>query len=368
MDAETNRLVDVLLREEIGDEQPPDLSGRIAAEIGRRSRRRRLAFAGALAAAALAALAIVRALGPGYPDPAATGDYAVEGGAGLERGALVVASGPAALELGGYARVDLAPGTRVRLAGEPRAEALDLVEGRLECSVEGGPFQVSTPLGEVQVTGTRFLVEYRRTTTNDGGGDMVRDRMLVKVLVGAVVLLVGGKEYPLAEGQEQGVEGGTFRGVVAEIGKDAFVVEGEGGKRMTFHPRWIGGMPADGGGFDKEMLKAIHHLMVGDRVAVEWKWEERPRALAIQVLEQAPRKGTFIGEVVEKGENWFRATGEGGVTMRFMPRWIGGMPADGGGLEKPILEAIGRLRVGQKVRVEWEWEERHRAVNIRVVE
>ncbi len=365
-DPELNRLVDILLREEIGGEVPPDLSGRIAAAIRRGRRARGLGVALA-AAAAVIALAAVRLSG-GYPAPSATGDWSVEGGGARARGAVLVAHGPAALDLGGYARVDLASGTRVRLAGEPRSEALELVEGSVECAVEDGRFRVSTALGDVRVTGTRFLVALQRTNDNDGGADMVRDRMFVKVLVGTVVLLIGGREYPLAEGQEQGVEGGTFRGVVAEVGKDAFVALGEGGKRMTFHPRWIGGMPADGGGFDEDMLREIHQLMAGDRVAVEWKWEERPRALEIEVLEQAPRKGTFAGEVAEKGDNWFRVAGEGGKSMRFMPRWIGGMPADGGGLEKPVLEAIGRLRVGQKVRVQWEWEERPRAVEIRVVE
>jgi hypothetical protein len=79
-------------------------------------------------------------------------------------------------------------------------------------------------------------------------------------------------------------------------------------------------------------------------------------------------KGTFTGVVSEKGANWFRAKNEGGGNERFMPNWIGGMPADGGGLDKTISEKIKNLNVGDKVEVEWAQIEHLRAMEIKVLE
>ena len=55
---------------------------------------------------------------------------------------------------------------------------------------------------------------------------------------------------------------------------------------------------------------------------------------------------------------------EGGPTERYIPQWTGGMPADGGGLEKHILRAIDALSVGQKAKVGWLYEMRRRATSV----
>jgi hypothetical protein len=55
-------------------------------------------------------------------------------------------------------------------------------------------------------------------------------------------------------------------------------------------PQWKGGLPAKGGGPDKNMLKIFGSLKVGSRIQVSWVYEERLRALAVEVLAPPPEK------------------------------------------------------------------------------
>jgi len=63
--------------------------------------------------------------------------------------------------------------------------------------------------------------------------------------------------------------------------------------------------------------------------------------------------GTMVGTVVEKGKASVTIKSESGKTARYIPKWIGGAPSRGGGPEKRIVEAISRLRTGDRVSVKW---------------
>lgn len=77
-------------------------------------------------------------------------------------------------------------------------------------------------------------------------------------------------------------------------------------------------------------------------------------------------KGTATGTIVsiEKGKLLLRTT-EG--VLLFMPHWRGGMPKDGGCLDQATLEAMGRFKAGQQVRIAWTWSERRRIETIEAV-
>ena len=80
------------------------------------------------------------------------------------------------------------------------------------------------------------------------------------------------------------------------------------------------------------------------------------------------RGGTVVGEVVKKEKNWIEVKADGEEKpRRYGPRWIGGAPAAGGGLDKKILDEIGKLKVGSRVKIQWEFEERPRVVKIEVL-
>ena len=124
MTGHEDRLVRVLLCEMLGGERPPAVAERVRARAcprwggGRR---------GSVRVAAAAALVIVVSAGwillhGGYPGPRISGDYQVVGGGPVRRGTVVATrGGHADLSLGGYCRAEMAPGTRVQIAGRPRA-------------------------------------------------------------------------------------------------------------------------------------------------------------------------------------------------------------------------------------------------------
>lgn len=327
-----------------------------------------------------------------YPAPSATGDFqVVEGGAPRRGATLLTGLGGAQLHLGGYCQVRLSPHSRVRIHGQEREEEIQLQEGQIECDVarEHGRFAVRTPLGKVSVTGTSFQVQVRK-----GGEDMTRS-MYIKVLAGTVLVASAWGEMALAAGQEHEQPAqGTLTGVVtAKTERSISVRIDESNEVKQFIPNWIGGLPKDGGGLDKQMLHTIRETPVGSRVRVQWMMLEHLRVVGLEVLERprgdrpegehrentgnepekkdggphavGHREGVLVGNVTGKGEAWIEVQGEGQEKpTRYTPRWIGGMPKDGGGLDKHMLEIFRGLNVGNRIRLTWVVDERPRAVAI----
>ncbi len=64
-------------------------------------------------------------------------------------------------------------------------------------------------------------------------------------------------------------------------------------------------------------------------------------------------RGTTTGTVTRKGQAWIEARSSTGKTTRYIPRWSGGMPRDGGGPEKAVVEAISNLKIGDRVSIRW---------------
>jgi hypothetical protein len=85
--------------------------------------------------------------------------------------------------------------------------------------------------------------------------------------------------------------------------------------------------------------------------------------------EPAEKKGTVVGVVVEKGKISIKVQAFGEEKGRdYFPKWIGGMPAAGGGLDKKMLATFEKLKIGQKIHLVWEYDERFRAVTIEVLD
>src|SRR5205085_825248 len=80
------------------------------------------------------------------------------------------------------------------------------------------------------------------------------------------------------------------------------------------------------------------------------------------------KKGTAIGTLTAKGENFIELKADGEEKARkYVPQWVGGLPAKGGGPDKKILKIISELKVGSRIEVEWVFEERLRALNLKVI-
>jgi hypothetical protein len=85
--------------------------------------------------------------------------------------------------------------------------------------------------------------------------------------------------------------------------------------------------------------------------------------------EPEKRSGTVVGVVTKKEANFIevKAAGEE-QARRYVPRWVGGAPAQGGGPDKKMLQTIAKVKVGSRVRLEWEFEERPRVVKLEVLQ
>ncbi|MBI3272240.1 MAG: FecR domain-containing protein [Planctomycetes bacterium] len=312
MSDEADRLIDVLLRETLGSEGPPDVTAQVLARaypaqaagrppvsVPRPASARSWALRALAATAAACALfggaALRLALRAGsYPAPAGTGAFVVADQGPLRRGARVSTAGaPAALTLGGYCDVEMGPNSSLRVDGAERAEELFLDGGSVHCRVEAGQgrFAVRTEVGAVSVTGTEFSVKLLEPI---GERAMQGRQMLVQVAVGTVLLAGAWGSTTLHAGDEKKVpDGGALVGVVVAKGETWIEVRGEEPKETRkYVPEWRGGSPQDGGGLDPGMLKRLREVLVGSRVKLEWKADERPRVLRLDVLAPPPENGS----------------------------------------------------------------------------
>lgn len=127
---------------------------------------------------------------------------------------------------------------------------------------------------------------------------MLNRRMLLRALAGAA--LTGGtpvlaaedkKEPDPKEKEKEKERGGTVTGELTAKGENWVEVKADGEeKARRYTPQWVGGLPKDGGGFDKDILQAIGKIAVKSRVRLEWKFQERPRVIKIEVLKKAEDK------------------------------------------------------------------------------
>lgn len=209
-------LLSETLREESSESARREPTGR-GGVLGWRSAR--LVKVTAAAAILLVAVGIVlhnRRPQPNYPEPTGSGDFALVSAAGQPRtGQLAVRGdtmeagpGGARLDLGGYCELSLSPRTSLVVAGKPGAEAVELREGEVRCSIAPGKgeFGIITPKGSLRVLGTEFetVVEY---PLEKGGGSMERSirSAVVKVAVvsGLVAYHFGSEEGVLSAGMNK---------------------------------------------------------------------------------------------------------------------------------------------------------------------
>lgn len=79
--------------------------------------------------------------------------------------------------------------------------------------------------------------------------------------------------------------------------------------------------------------------------------------------------GTVVGVVTAKGDNFIEVKSEGEEKgRRYVPNWVGGAPAQGGGPDKTMLAAIAKTPLGARVKLDWKFEERARVIKIEVLQ
>jgi hypothetical protein len=196
--------------------------------------------------------------------------------------------------------------------------------------------------------------------------------LAMSVAVAGGVALAGAAKKP--DPKEPAERGGTVIGVLVAKGENFIEVKADGEeKARRYVPQWVGGTPAQGGGFDKEMLAKFRTLKLGSRVRLEWKFEERPRVVKIEVL-KAPaeqpdeakkpakdeeKRGTVVGVLVAKGNNFIEVKADGEEKPRRYVLHMGGT--------KELLRAMKETPIGSRVKVEWLFLERLRVLRLEVL-
>jgi len=192
----------------------------------------------------------------------------------------------------------------------------------------------------------------------------------VMMILAFMTLLCGIQVAARAEDQPPAEPmNGTVTGILTAKGADWIEVKADGAREpIRYVPFWRGGLPREGGGYDQDTLKAIKSLVVPNRIKVVWEMQERRRIVSVEMLIPEKKEGTTSGKVTAKGETWLEVTPDKEPPVRFWPRWVGGLPKDGGGLDKAIIATIKELKVGDWVEVKWSYDERLRAIEIHKVE
>lgn len=81
------------------------------------------------------------------------------------------------------------------------------------------------------------------------------------------------------------------------------------------------------------------------------------------------KKGTVIGILVSKGKNFIEVKAAGEEKGRkYIPHWVGGAPAQGGGPDKKMLKVFSELKIGSRLEVDWHFEEHLRVVGVKVLQ
>jgi hypothetical protein len=189
----------------------------------------------------------------------------------------------------------------------------------------------------------------------------------VLALISAAVT-TGSQDGAKKEGGEK--RSGTLTGTLVAKGENHVEVKADGEeKARKYVPRWVGGAPAQGGGFNKETLKAIRAVKVGSRVRLAWEFEERPRVVRIDVLKAAggagetkkgtkeePEKRRLVGTLTAKGPNYVEVKADGEERARKYLLHRGGTPA--------LLKAMRDTPVGTRVQMEWMFLEHPRVLTL----
>ena len=162
---------------------------------------------------------------------------------------------------------------------------------------------------------------------------------------------------------------GSLRGILTAKG-DAWVdVKNDQGYTHRYLAKWRGASPSSGGGFDPKDIKLIAELVVGNRVKLDWFWENHLRIGNLELLRPLQNNGVFKGYVLQTSDRWIDVQNpQEGVPWRFYLPWVGGYPQNGGGYDQGIIEEINERPANDPIRFSWIYDRRSRMVQLYGVE
>ncbi|MCX7806071.1 MAG: serine/threonine protein kinase, partial [Planctomycetota bacterium] len=162
---------------------------------------------------------------------------------------------------------------------------------------------------------------------------------------------------------ERDVSQGVFDGIFMANGQGNnwvdFKADGEDVSRRYPLATGADGTP------DRAILDVLQKVFSLNRGRVSWRLVNgQPVATAVEIATPKEQSGTLIGVLTFNQNNCIEVKPDSGPPERFIPRWMGGHPSQGGGLDRQMVAALTRFKVGDRVRVSWIYETRKRVVGI----
>ena len=146
------------------------------------------------------------------------------------------------------------------------------------------------------------------------------------------------------------------------------ILLGKGANNESLEVRSDGHATAEEILVPNELVDDVSHLYVPNRVKVQWSKAEgadHATATAVHNLRPEANEGTISGKVVAKSDDeWIEIKQTHGPLRRYIPRWTGGLPNQGGGLDVVAKELIREAEIGSDVNATWFYDERIRLVSL----
>ena len=182
----------------------------------------------------------------------------------------------------------------------------------------------------------------------------------LRALIGAVIAasLCGGPTMQAAEkGNAPAGKSGKVIGILTSKTDAEITVKPEGKEEeQTF-------LLAPPGGTPSASVQAAAKTL-------RWRrQQDQPVVTSLQAIMPKVRTGTLLGTIVGQESTDksiyidVKPAGGRGFTERYWPRYI---PSEGG-FDKEMIKTIGRLNVGDRVKLTWVCDERKRVAQVRVL-
>ncbi len=181
----------------------------------------------------------------------------------------------------------------------------------------------------------------------------------------AYVLAWPGKAFELrgvtAAVLDRQVGSGVSEGIVTDKGPDWIELKEDGEDvPLRYEPQ-----RGAGGAHDPQMLKTITSVITLNRAQLSWTLEKgRLKVTGIQLQKPSQQSGSIVGTITFKHGNCIEVTPLSGPPERLIPRWVGGGSTAGDGADPRMAAEISKYGVGDKVKVDWTYDNRKRLVGI----
>ncbi|MCY3020744.1 MAG: hypothetical protein NTW87_17135, partial [Planctomycetota bacterium] len=206
----------------------------------------------------------------------------------------------------------------------------------------------------------------RLLTVAFDGVPLCREEHLAAVARGDAFLMV----FPAREGRKCAIRNimiaqldkettaGTFEGLLMDNLQGnpfiTFKADHEDVSRRYAVPQLPGGGP------DLSVLEPLKKVVSLNRLKLSWKLQPdgQPAIVGVQVDRPAANSGVLVGTITFLQGGCVEVLPENGLSERFIPVWRPGPP------DRSLMQAVGKSKVGDKVKVTWTYDDRKRMIAI----